>query len=281
MRRGRPSTTALLVAASVLSHGARRGLPAASLQLAAGALRIAARQGSLLAALARHRIGRALLRMAMHPVLPGLAAHHCARKAWIWERLQQITRRGDSQLLWLGVGFDGLGRALQASGHPARIVETDHPDTLALRRRIVGTDAADMRALELPAQLDGLLGLCSECPTTIVCEGMAMYLRPRDVLRLLDALAALDTPPRLLVSALDTTRPGGRGFRRPSGLVRRWLQHQGEPFRWRLAPDRACRQLESRGYAVAALWDGAGYGEYVIDAVHARAVDGRNAVATP
>lgn len=265
MKAGTPSATAMLVAMSVVRRGAEHGLPPPALHIAARALALAARRGSVLAALARHRVGRRVLGLAERVVLPGLSAHHCARKAWLWRRLQHAPR-GDAQLLWLGVGFDGLGRALLARDGDVRIIETDHPDTLRMRRSIVDERRVRMRAIELPAQLDAVLAICTSRPTVIVCEGMPMYLPPRAVVRILRALAALPSPPRLIFSALDTLRPGGRGFGRPAALVRYWLDRHREPFRWRLSPERACRHLASLGYVASARWDGEGFGEYLIDA---------------
>lgn len=265
MTPGRPSATAMLVAASVARRGAEHALPPLAIRFAERALALGARQGSLLAALVGHRFGRWVLDAMERVVLPGLAAHHCARKAWIWRRLQK-KRVGDGQVVWLGVGFDGLGRALVARGSNARIVETDHPDTLRLRRMLAGEQGVEMHGIELPAQLGALLELCAAAPTTLVCEGMLMYLSAREVLRTLHALAALPVPPRLIFSALDTSQPDGRGFRRPAAAVRRWLDHHGEPFRWRIRPDRVCRCLASAGYVVTARWNGNDFGEYVIEA---------------
>ncbi|HEX5693573.1 MAG TPA: hypothetical protein VFY00_03020, partial [Arenimonas sp.] len=142
--------------------------------------------------------------------------------------------------------------------------ETDHPDTLRQRRALVGEDGVEMKALRLPDQLDDLAALCALRPTTIICEGLLMYLPRREAWRALRFLAALPRPPRLVFTALDTTLPGGRGFRRPASLVRRWLARQGEPFRWRSCPGQLRTSLAAVGYAVTRSWDGNGYGEYAI-----------------
>ena len=262
MKAGTPSATALLVAASVLRSGAAHGLPPTAIAIAARA--IAHARGPL-PALARLRVGRWLLALVERLVLPGLAAHHCARKAWIWARLQRRAIAGGT-VVWAGVGFDGLGRALLHHAPGATVVETDHPDTLRQRRALLGDDGVAMRAVELPRQLDVLVALCMPRPTTLVCEGVAMYLPPRDVLRMLRRLAALPRPPRLIISALDTTIPGGAGFRRRAGIARRWLKRHGEPFRWRASPAQLRWCLAGAGYAVTAEWDGAGFGEYVVEA---------------
>ena len=265
MRTGQPSSTAMLVAASVARLGAPYGLPAAAVQLAERAVALGAHRRSAVAVLASHRLGRWVLAAIERAVIPGLAAHHCARKAWLWQRLQQgpIALR---PIIWLGVGFDGLGLALRAQDSKARIVETDHPDTLQQRRALLGEQARDTRAIGLPDQLDALIALCAAEPCTLICEGVLMYLPPRPLLRALHLLAALPAPPRLIFSALDTQQPCGRGFRRPATAVHRWLDRHGEPFRWRACPTRVHRCLAAAGYAAHTGWDGDGFGEYIVEA---------------
>lgn len=265
MKTGQPSSTAMLVAASVVRLGAPYGLPAAAVQLAERALTLGAKRRSALAVLASHRLGRWVLAGMERAVIPGLAAHHCARKAWLWRRLQQ-GQIVDHPIIWLGVGFDGLGLALRTQHSKARIIETDHPDTLQQRRALLGEQARCTRAIGLPDQLDALVALCAAEPCTIIGEGVLMYLSPRTLLRTLHTLATLPAPPRLIFSALDTLQPYGRGFRYPATAVRRWLDRHGEPFRWRACPERVHRCLGAAGYAAHTGWDGDGFGEYIVEA---------------
>ena len=268
MRPGEASATALLVAASVARRGRAHGLPAVAVELAERALAHGSASRSALALLGRHRLGRILLAGLERIALPGLASHHCARKAWLWQRLQRSAP--GRQLLWLGVGFDGLGRALSKAGKAARvIIETDHPETLRQRLALLGEGETEVRAMQLPDHLDELASLCSARPTTIVCEGVLMYLPPRVVLRALKRLAALPEPPELIFTALDTLERGGRGFRRNAPWVQRWLEGRGEPFRWRCGPGRVRECLLAVGYRVADCWDGAGFGEYMVVATPA------------
>ncbi|MBL8262245.1 MAG: class I SAM-dependent methyltransferase [Xanthomonadaceae bacterium] len=269
---GRPSATALIVALSVARRGAAAGLPDTSLRIATRALDAAGGHWRWLGRLARHRFGRALLDLVERIALPGLAAHHCARKRWLLDRLRATAPAGE--LLWPAVGFDGTGASLSETDPRWRVREYDHPDTLRLRAGIVGTHARLSRApIELP---DGIAylrehGLDDRHAATLVAEGVAMYLPPRPLLRALRTLARWPAPPRLLLTALAPIAAQGRGFSADSGLVRRWLSAHGEPFLWRCPPPRLERLLQRHGYAIAARWEGDGYGEYAIDARHARA----------
>lgn len=264
MIAGRASATALLVALSVMREGVRHHLPAASIAMANAALGSARGIWRGLGWLARHAAGRAALRSFESFVLPGLATHHCQRKGQLWQHL--LARPQGGRIIWLGVGFDALGRALQSHRPDIACVETDHPDTLAMRRLLIDDPHRRTEALQLPSDAEHLLHLCRSAPTTLIAEGLLMYLPPRPLLRLLRQLSRLPTPPHLLFSALEPTRLGGRGFARAQPIGERWLLRQGEPFRWRTSPQGLMRVLQHAGYGAELMWDGAGFGEYLITA---------------
>jgi O-methyltransferase involved in polyketide biosynthesis len=223
-----------------------------------------------LRACARWAPGRWLLTAVEAVLLPGLAAHHCRRKRWLWEALQANAQA--CHLIWLGVGFDGLARALRARDPSLCVTELDHPDSLALRLQLPALQAepdVPLQPLQLPDEAAALVRLCAGAPSIVIAEGLLMYLPPRPLLRLLRALARLPLPPALWISALAPAHEAGRGFAQPHGLTRRWLRARGEPFRWRLAPERLQALLRRHGFLTEALWTGDGYGEYVLCAVPA------------
>jgi O-methyltransferase involved in polyketide biosynthesis len=286
MIAGRPSATALLVALSVLRRGAQHGLPEASLSIADAALRYAGGAWPWLARCARTALGRRCLNAVERLVLPGLATHHCRRKRWLIERLRVLP--SDARLLWLGVGFDGAGLALCRERPLRQLIELDHPDSLRIRAQALADSALQREvdtaerahvaraALTLPDDRARLIALCAQAdarriglarPTTLVVEGVTMYLPARGLVRLLRQLAALPAPPRLVFTALAPTQPNGRGFAVDHAGTRRWLARRGEPFLWRCAPLRLHALLRRHGYAVSATWDNDGFGEYAIDAV--------------
>lgn len=259
-KRGQPSQTALLVALSVLRCGSHQGLPERSRAVAEQALHTARGGWRWLAALTRIAAGRWLLDLFERLTLPGLARHHCQRKAQLlrWLRQQPEPRRW----LWVGVGCDAIGQALRAELDSVELLEYDQPALLALREPLAG----HALPLQLPDDADTLLQQCAKAPSTLILEGVAMYLPARALIRLLRGLSRLPAPPRLLFSALDLPCAQGRGFARTHALTRRWLAARGEPFRWRLSPERMQRLLQRYGYRTDRLWSGDGYGEYLIDA---------------
>ena len=190
-------------------------------------------------------------------------------------RLQPLTLAGDvgaerAEALGRRTGLALRTEASHPDRHDLQLHELDHPDTLRLRERIVGvTPGVARSALRLPDDGGVLLDLCatSTAPCVIVVEGLTMYLPARPLLRSLRALAALPSPPRLLFTALAPTHRDGTGFAAENGIVRRWLSRQREPFLWRCPQARLHALLRRLGYRIDADWDGAGYGEYAIDAV--------------
>lgn len=270
MKRGHASATALLVALSVWRHGARFGLPAGAVAAAGSALEAAGGGWRLLRRLAASGFGSRLLDAMESLLLPGLAAHHCRRKRWLWQRLAaDAADAAERRWIWLGVGFDALGRALAVSSPQAEVLETDHKDSLALRALSMPAASGRCvrtRPLRLPGQAAELLRLCASAPAVLVAEGLLMYLPPRPLLRLLRRLAALPRPPQLWISALASMTPGGAGFARADALSQRWLARQQEPFRWRLDMPRMQSLLRRHGYLCVETWHGDGYGEYLIRA---------------
>ena len=282
MIAGRPSATALLVALSVWRHGAAHGLPDASIRIAGEALTGARGIWPWLRRCAATRVGGWLLDRLESLLLPGLGAHHCRRKQWLWQALS--ARSAAQRWIWLGVGFDGLGRALGGQRCAPDLIELDHPDSLALRARLPFVQlppGIQMQPLSLPADTAALQRLCSERPSVVVAEGLLMYLSPRPLLRLLRALARQSNPPELWLSALSPEHPQGRGFGGGRGVTCAWLHAQGEPFRWRIEPERLQALLRRHGYVTEQLWDGAGYGEFVLGARPLQRVDATAPEADP
>jgi hypothetical protein len=302
---GRPSATALLVALSVWRHGAAHGLPDEAIRIAGEALAEAGGIWPWLRRCAAARVGGRqvggwLLDRLESLLLPGLAAHHCRRKQWLWQALS--TRSASRRWIWLAVGFDGLARALRgqrsatdrveprlaeadpsgarlvqpglletalidhASNEPD-LIELDHPDSLTLRARLPSIQSSPhipMQPLSLPGDAASLQRLCAQRPAIVIAEGLLMYLPPQPLLRLLRTLARLPNPPELWLSALSPEQPRGRGFAQRQGLTRAWLSAQGEPFCWRIEPERLRALLRRHGYATEQHWDGAGYGEFML-----------------
>lgn len=274
MTARRASATALLVALSIVRCGRAHGLAELVLQMARQALLGASAGWRCLAMLSTWAWGRWLLDLLERCCCAGLSRHHCQRKAWIQQRLQQAP--ASLQWLWLGSGFDAAGLVALARQPQLQLIEIDQPDSLALRQRLPLWRAQLPRpqtmAMRLPQQSGDLLALCAQAPSLLVAEGVLMYLPGRSLLRLLRAAIRLDSPPRLLFSALDASNDAGAGFHRKSAIRERWLAKRSETFLWRLPAARRDLLLQRCGYRVVAAWAGSGYGEYVIEAVHERAV---------
>ncbi|WP_395795285.1 hypothetical protein [Aquimonas sp.] len=104
MIAGRPSATALLVALSVWRHGAAHGLPDASIRIAGEALTGARGIWPWLRRCAATRVGGWLLDRLESLLLPGLGAHHCRRKQWLWQALsaRSAAQRSGSASVLMG-----------------------------------------------------------------------------------------------------------------------------------------------------------------------------------
>ena len=59
------------------------------------------------------------------------------RKRWIESRVRAKIAAGASQVVVLGAGLDTLGVRLASERPDLRVVEIDHPATLAVKRSVV------------------------------------------------------------------------------------------------------------------------------------------------
>jgi len=261
MHEQRASATALMVALSLLREGERAGLASAQRTLARAALRTAGVSWRVLGWLASHRAGKRLLGWVESVFEPGMAQHHCARKRWLQQRLfdQPLPRRW----LWLGPGFDAAPRIAAAAARAIELIECEHPASLALRRRALACLPVPLPAakqelsLRWPEERAQVLLLAATAPSTLIIEGVLMYWRARDLEEMLERLARLPKPPRLLISALAEGRD--------SVLRRHWLRARRESFRWRADADALIERLAAHGYRCEARWQGSCFGEYMLD----------------
>jgi methyltransferase (TIGR00027 family) len=147
-----------------------------------------------------------------------------------------------------------------------RVVEIDHPATLAVKRSVVemrlgsrGPVLAEAdfsrddeaRRSMLPA---GVIDRAR--PTVFLAEGLLMYLPEPRVRSLLGELATVtEGASRLVFSFMIERESGTIGFEPQSGLVSWWLAMKDERFRWSLNPARAAIFAQELGWSVTAHAD--------------------------
>jgi O-methyltransferase involved in polyketide biosynthesis len=260
-----PASTSLLITAAALLQD-RDTTASWEKPFARAVLAGAGSAGKRLLQLTHHGVGRCALRLLQHCVLPGIAAHYRWRKRRIVAWVEAILRDGATQLVVLGAGFDVLGAWIAVRHPQVRVIESDRAGSLALKARAMasirlGASNLHLVAADLAHPADrAVVDVLEACdvarPTVIVAEGLLMYLPTQQVTALMRELAGgFRVPPQLVATAMSRDARGRVGFVQQSFLVRRWLQHRGEPFRWGSARSELASTLRSLGIALDALAD--------------------------
>lgn len=254
MRSDRPSSTALLIAAStLLSASDARTADLVAPGAADWCRRLLWHRHRLLARSADWAPTGWLWRRLEAWTLPGIQAHYWHRKRWLEQQVRQALAEDPSrQLVVLGAGFDTLGLRLASEIPQLQVLELDHPATQAAKRAALGGAAPpnlswlalDLARQELPIE-------CLQPDRIVLAEGLLMYLEPAQVQRLLAQLAGV---PRLqLLFSYMVRWPDGRaGFRPHSAAVERWLAWRQERFLWALPPAELPALLQGLGLALRA-----------------------------
>lgn len=156
----------------------------------------------------------------------GLPAYVACRHRWIDEQVQHALSQGTEQILILGAGYDTRAWRLDRQ---VPLVELDHPAT---QRRKLSRSAAlpeppDTRHIPIDFEQTAAstrlqaIGWRS-APTTVVWEGVSMYLTRQAVRDTLTDLAEICPPGSIL--AMD------------------WMAHSDDPS-WRGTFDRVAPQV--------------------------------------
>jgi methyltransferase (TIGR00027 family) len=218
-----------------------------------------------LRASARLAAARAAWRLLERATHPGIVRHWMLRKRWIESRVRGTIAAGASQVVVLGAGLDTLGVRLASERPDLRVVEIDHPATLAVKRSVVERTLASGGPTLAEADLsrDGasrsvlpVEAIDRSLSTVFLAEGLLMYLPEARVTSLLRELAMATDSRSWLVFSFMVEREGGAiGFEPRSAPVSWWLSMKGEPFRWSLDPARAEPFARELGWAVTAHAD--------------------------
>ncbi len=218
-----------------------------------------------LRASARPAATRAAWRLLERATHPGIVRHWMLRKRWIESRVRGAIAAGPLQVVVLGAGLDTLGVRLASERPDIRVVEIDHPATLAVKRSVVERKLAGCGPILAEADLSRDDAMGSLLPagvidrslrTVFLAEGLLMYLPEPRVRSLLRELATATDAGSWLVFSFMVEREGGAiGFEPRSALVSWWLSMKDEPFRWSLAPARAEVFARELGWVVTAHAD--------------------------
>ena len=238
MRPGKPSNTALIVAAGlqlVQPLPALAGvLPGDAIRRGAALMRVAHPR---MARLLRQSWFRAACRALERATLPGISLHFALRKRILREHARAAIADGCQQIVVLGAGLDTLCVELLGAHPELTCIEIDHPATQRVKRHAtwdtgqgVHYIGADLAQQPLSVVLASHPWFRGGVRTLFVAEGLLMYVPGDAVATLFAQIAASAPDSQVAFTWLEPQADGLPNFSDRSALVDFWLKLRGEPF---------------------------------------------------
>jgi methyltransferase (TIGR00027 family) len=216
------------------------------------------------AQLARTRLPRWCLRKIESLYIPGLGLHQLLRKLELERIARASIADGARQVIVLGAGLDSRALRLCKDHRELTFFELDHPNTQALKLRVVERSTAAQQNLHFVA-----LDLAGDEPwkplrehklfkpaakSLILCEGVLMYLDEAVIERVLRGVPTT-ADCELAFSFLRLDARGRPAFGGSPGPVDAWLRVQRESFRWGIPPTALGAFLQPLGFELRTLSD--------------------------
>jgi methyltransferase (TIGR00027 family) len=168
------------------------------------------------------------------PAARALRAHVVLRSRYAEDRLAEAVRRGVSQYVILGAGFDTFALRQPDWARSLRILEVDHPGSQALKSAYLADAGLAMPAnaelIEIDFEQESLLeGLrrsrvSIETPTFFSWLGVTMYLNQEAIAAALRAMASFPAGSEVVLTFAQPSDDGDR-----ARLAER-VAEVGEPF---------------------------------------------------
>ena len=199
------------------------------------------------------------------PVAEALRSHVVLRSRFAEDRLADAVRRGISQYVILGAGFDTFAFRQPDWAKSLRIIEIDHPDTQSVKRSFLTKASLDLAANVRFAQIDFeheslLEGLCRchvslEEPTFFSWLGVTVYLKEAAIDAALKSMAAYPSGSEVV---LTFKQPPGKTAGRAAEAARKLADNVasvGEPFVSFFEPKAMEAKLLSAGFSKVEFLD--------------------------
>ena len=191
-----------------------------------------------------------------------LRAHVVLRSRFAEDRLAVAIRRGITQYVILGAGFDTFALRQPAWAHALKILEVDHPATQATKRSRITTaglampENADFASIDFERESlgDGLLRyhVSLNEPTFFSWLGVTVYLEEDAIDAVLRSVATFPAGSEIVLTFTQPPQPTGAASDSHSRLAGR-VASGGEPFVSYFEPDAIEAKLRSAGFAAVEL----------------------------
>ena len=185
-------------------------------------------------------------------LLPGISLHYVLRKRHVENITRQVIANGVTQVVMLGAGFDTLPWRLHLSHPEVNFIEIDHPATQAQKAKALSDDkkdnlhflSVDFAKQDLKTALGEFEHFDGGRKTLFICEGVMMYLQPKDVDILFDSIRELSGSGSEFV--FSTLEPRGSAKNSVPGILYWHLKQLNEPIIWDVDSNNMAEFLKAR-----------------------------------
>jgi methyltransferase (TIGR00027 family) len=200
-----------------------------------------------------------------NPGAKALRSHIVLRSRFAEDRLADAVRRGISQYVILGAGFDTFAFRQPDWAKSLKIFEIDHPDTQSVKLSFLANAGLDLpanvRFVQIDFEHESLLeGLCRhhvslEEPTFLSWLGVTVYLKEAAIEAALKSMAAYPAGSEVV---LTFKQPPGKTAGRAAEAARKLADNVasvGEPFVSFFEPKAMEAKLLSAGFSKVEFLD--------------------------
>ncbi|MFC1836820.1 class I SAM-dependent methyltransferase [Thermodesulfobacteriota bacterium] len=264
MKKDMPSRTAVKVALSIVTLGAKPGmdkvLPSG---LVEATQKLLVASGAIRPRTARLAASPRMIAVyeAFDWMLPGQFEAFAQRKAFCENQVRDGIGAGVEQILVLGAGYDTLGWRLGPEFPGVGFFEIDHPTTAAFKTKGITAMgqpdnlhliSEDLGKRNLGAVLGSHASWDRTLKTVIVAEGLLMYLHPDSVRELFIRCASVVGACSRFAFSYIPSGPDGRPDAGPWTGYMLWLQKMvGEPWLWSIRSEELGSFLVETGWRAA------------------------------
>lgn len=184
-----------------------------------------------------------------------LRSHVVLRSRFAEDRLDAAVRRGVTQYVVLGAGFDTFALRQPEWAGVLQIIEVDHPGTQTLKRsHLAGAGLAwpaNAAFAAIDFERESLLDGLRRChvsltePTLFSWLGVTMYLKEAAIGAALRSMASFPAGSEIVLTFLQPETTAATGLSPLAGRVTR----VGEPFVSYFEPDAIAAKLIDAGFA--------------------------------
>lgn len=209
------------------------------------------------------KIIRKLIWVLESLILPGIFLHYTLRKKQIKIFAEKCIDEGFEQFIILGAGYDSLGIYLKEIFPHLHCVEIGFADTQQVKvnalknsQRLHHVEFVGHNLENPDPAIFHYGNIDINKPTVLIAEGLFMYFSEEDVKNIFNIIRiTFQNKTKIIFTFLEPDKSGKANFHRNNFLISWWLKLKGENFRWGQTKNEIPLFLEQLSFHCLAIVD--------------------------